>query len=306
MCTYCTGYSRDDNLGALPDMLGRIIGVALATALAFAASGPACSWPKPQSPAVVYPDSVEGLQQFLHELLDALGKKNDGRVNNLLSGLVIPNHTAWFAKVFGNKEGARMEAQYAKELENSELNYRNTLELGLREGGSEIQVSRWMKPNDPGTSELTNAVLAAMKEPIALYAAGTSKGKGGNAVSFGFFFHVDGAFRKVALGVLSALSTAPPLRLRIGGNVQSSKMIASVAPTYPIEAKQQGIQGVVRLQAVIARDGTIKELSVLSGHPMLTEAALAAVRQWRFQTTLLNGVPVEVVTTIDVVFTLSP
>ena len=61
----------------------------------------------------------------------------------------------------------------------------------------------------------------------------------------------------------------------------------------------------VKLQAIIARDGTIQELQVISGHPLLVQSALDAVRQWRYQPTLLNGEPVEVVTTIDVVFTLS-
>ena len=78
-----------------------------------------------------------------------------------------------------------------------------------------------------------------------------------------------------------------------------------VQPLYPALAKQARIQGTVRLQAVIAKDGSVVELQVISGHPLLVQAALDAVRQWRYRPTLLNGEPVEVVTTIDVVFTLS-
>ena len=96
-----------------------------------------------------------------------------------------------------------------------------------------------------------------------------------------------------------------PKRIRVGGQVQTAKLVNKVQPIYPALAKQARIQGTVRLQAVIAKDGSIVELQVLSGHPLLVQAALDAVRQWHYQPTLLNGDPVEVVTTIDVVFTLS-
>lgn len=75
-------------------------------------------------------------------------------------------------------------------------------------------------------------------------------------------------------------------------------------PQYPPLARQARVQGTVRLEAVINRDGVIEELQVISGHPLLVQAALQAVQQWRYQPTMLNGVAVEVITTIDVNFTL--
>ena len=74
-------------------------------------------------------------------------------------------------------------------------------------------------------------------------------------------------------------------------------------PPYPPEAKMARIQGVVKLSAVIGRDGAIQQLDVISGHPLLVPAALEAVKQWVYEVTLLNGNPVEVVTQIDVNFT---
>lgn len=97
-------------------------------------------------------------------------------------------------------------------------------------------------------------------------------------------------------------ATAP--RIKIGGNVQNSKLQTRVAPVYPPLAIQARISGTVRLHAIIATDGTVKQLDVISGHPLLIQAALDAVRQWRYEPTLLNGMPVEVDTTIDVVFSL--
>lgn len=98
---------------------------------------------------------------------------------------------------------------------------------------------------------------------------------------------------------------ATPSRIVVGGNVQQARLINQVRPIYPPLAKQARIQGTVRLQAIIGKDGTVEQLEVLSGHPLLVQAAQDAVRQWRYQPTLLNSQPVEVVTTIDVIFTLS-
>src|SRR5205814_391641 len=96
--------------------------------------------------------------------------------------------------------------------------------------------------------------------------------------------------------VIASAEIAEPLR--IGGNMQAAKIIQQPRPVYPADAKAARIQGVVKLMAVIAADGTVKRLEVLSGHPLLVAAALEAVRNWVYQTTLLNGEPVEVQTQI--------
>jgi periplasmic protein TonB len=93
-------------------------------------------------------------------------------------------------------------------------------------------------------------------------------------------------------------------RIRIGGQVEAAKLILQVKPDYPPLAKMARIQGVVRLEAVISKEGTIQNLRVLAGHPLLVNAAMDAVKRWRYQPTLLNGDPVEVVTEIDVSFAL--
>ncbi len=111
------------------------------------------------------------------------------------------------------------------------------------------------------------------------------------------------ATARAEIGVATATET--PDRIKVGGNVQSSKLVRQPRPVYPIEAKEARIQGVVKMSAVIGKDGTVKQLDVLSGHPMLVPSALEAVRQWVYETTLLNGNPVEVQTQIDVNYTLS-
>jgi TonB family protein len=100
-------------------------------------------------------------------------------------------------------------------------------------------------------------------------------------------------------------SATPPARIRVGGNVQQTKLVSQPPAVYPLEAKQARIQGVVKLNATIAKDGTMQHLEVISGHPLLIPAALEAVKQWVYEPTLLNKQPVEVQTEIDVNFTLS-
>ena len=104
--------------------------------------------------------------------------------------------------------------------------------------------------------------------------------------------------------VVAAPKPVAPQRIRVGGNVQQAKLVNQPKPVYPPLAKQARIQGTVRFNAIIGRDGAIANLTVVSGHPLLVPSALEAVRQWKYQPTLLNGEPVEVVTQIDVNFTL--
>lgn len=98
---------------------------------------------------------------------------------------------------------------------------------------------------------------------------------------------------------------APTGPIRIGGGVEGARLIYSPHPLYPPLAKTVHSQGIVKLEAVIAADGSIRNLRVVSGPPLLIEAALSAVRQWRYNPTLLNGVAVEVLTEIDITFTLN-
>lgn len=104
--------------------------------------------------------------------------------------------------------------------------------------------------------------------------------------------------------VKPAAAPPPVTRIKVGGKVQEGKLISGPRPVYPALARQARIEGVVRLAAVISRDGTILDLRALSGHPLLIPAALAAVQHWVFRPTTLNGDPVEVATDIEVNFVL--
>jgi protein TonB len=88
-------------------------------------------------------------------------------------------------------------------------------------------------------------------------------------------------------------------------HMMEGNLIRRVEPAYPAIARQARIQGIVLLRATISKDGTIENLQLLSGHPMLAQAAIETVRQWRYRPYYLNGDPVEVETQVTVKFTLS-
>jgi protein TonB len=92
--------------------------------------------------------------------------------------------------------------------------------------------------------------------------------------------------------------------VKISEGVLQAQLISRVEPRYPALALQTKTEGVVRLRAIISRDGRITALDILSGHPLLVKAALEAVSQWRYRPTMLNGEPVEVETSITVIFQL--
>ena len=97
----------------------------------------------------------------------------------------------------------------------------------------------------------------------------------------------------------------PPKRIRVSQGVTEGRLIRKVEPTYPTLARSARVQGEVVLTAIISKTGEIQNLALVSGHPLLVPAAIEAVREWRYRPYLLNGEPVEVETTITVVFQLS-
>lgn len=104
---------------------------------------------------------------------------------------------------------------------------------------------------------------------------------------------------------------APPVKepvgpVQVGGEIERPERLVNVEPRYPEIARKARIEGIVILEAVLSKDGSVKDLKVLRGQPFqLTEAALDAVKQWRYSVSTLNGKPVEVKMTVTVIFSLS-
>jgi protein TonB len=98
------------------------------------------------------------------------------------------------------------------------------------------------------------------------------------------------------------VAAAPPVRI---SHMDEGNLVRKILPAYPPLARTAGVQGQVVLQAVISKQGAIENLKVVAGHPMLVQAAIEAVRQWRYRPYVLNNEPVEVETQITVNFSLA-
>jgi periplasmic protein TonB len=125
-----------------------------------------------------------------------------------------------------------------------------------------------------------------------------------------------GAFLPPSLGAIFSRVLPPPpppqvaevtvsKPITVTSDVQAAKLLRKVIPVYPKLAIAAHISGTVRLMGVVAKDGTVQQIRVVSGPALLVEAALDAVRQWVYRPTMLNNKPVEVIAPIDVIFTLS-
>jgi TonB family protein len=95
--------------------------------------------------------------------------------------------------------------------------------------------------------------------------------------------------------------TAP---VRVGGNIKQPMKTIDVKPAYPPIAQSANVQGIVIVEATLDCQGNVSDAKVLRGQPLLNDAALEAVRQWRYNQTLLNGVPVPVILTVTVTFSM--
>jgi protein TonB len=141
-----------------------------------------------------------------------------------------------------------------------------------------------------------NIMQVAEKEaPVASFGVAGMEGLGGSASGvMGGIFGNDAA----------KVKAAAPKKVAISAGVMQGMLLQKTTPTYPPIAKAARVSGTVVLQATISKTGTIENLHVVNGPAMLQQAALDAVKQWRYKPYLLNNEPVEVETTVNVIFTL--
>ena len=110
----------------------------------------------------------------------------------------------------------------------------------------------------------------------------------------------------VALALTAALFAQSEQSLRVDGFVQERKLVFAPRPVYPKVAVQGHITGTVKLAVLIGEFGTVEHIRLISGHPFLVPAAMDAVKKWEYETTRLDGLPVAVLTTVDIHFSLGP
>jgi protein TonB len=258
--------------------------------------------------------ATEDLRSLMTAALSAAQQKDEAKLKEIAHAMMIPSYETWFRATFGEDEGGRMAAVYKADLEQQEERLPQLFK-GLSEHEGEWLIEAMTEPRIPGENRCEQALLKASKNGIAFYSATlqTVLIEGNKAyISAGYFVLVNGRYRRFdcigsGLGTSGGIATGHTALgpLRVSGNLVAKRIISRVQPVYPKEALKQRISGTVRLHVLIAKDGTVEQVEVASGHPLLQRAAVDAVLQWRYQPTLLDGEPVEVDTTVDLIFSLN-
>lgn len=256
----------------------------------------------------IYPDKARGLEQLAKDILRAAKQEDTGRFDALLASLVLADPAKWFAEVFEGSSLQDLARAYEQNRPNLPRQLRESFQKIIQERTTGPVVSKFETSCDDNAGEVTFPVLMARSKPVPLYELRFFKGD--RLFRIWAFAYVDGGFRYV--GNLRPPESLSPsklgeevLRMKLGGHVAAAKLVHRVQPEYPRVARDEHLQGTVRLHALIGKDGLIRDLRVLRGYCSLAESSLKAVRQWRYSPTLLNGQPVEVDTTIDVIFSLN-
>jgi TonB family protein len=239
-----------------------------------------------------YPNDSEGLRRLLNDMLVAAKREDPSKLQSMIQETEIPNYQSWFTTNFGQEKGESWAEPYGRWLEKHEKEFQELLvQVAQMDGEFATEKMHTAKTYDLLNSPL-DGYLARWKRPTAP--------KGEQLVTIGDFFFVEGKFR------WDSNTQYFPFQKPKTASIAPAKLIKRVAPKYPEEARQKAIQGTVVLNVILRKDGSVSVQSVAEGDPMLSPAAIEAVRQWRYEPFVLNGQPVEVETKISVVFSLAP
>ena len=257
-----------------------------------------------------YPDKPAGLEKLVKDIFRSGESGDQARFDALVGGLVLPQPEKWFAETFGDDLGAGLERNYREFRQTLPNRLGDFFRQMIKNHATGVEAFKYEESCDDNAGELIYPVIALRVKPVALYELRFPTG--GKFYRLWAFAYVDGSFRYV--GEIRSVQEFPregragsetARRVKVAGKVVAARIKKRVTPQYPEIARRERVQGTVVLHALIGTDGEIKNLHVMKGYCSLAESAVQAVRQWRYTPTLLDGRPVEVDTTIEVIFTLN-
>jgi len=218
---------------------------------------------------------------------------DEAKLRSQIVEMEIPNYGSWFTSTFGQERGEKWSAMYGRTPpQTAELQFQ-ILCMELAKPQGEISIEKVDTAKKYGT----------LPGPLDEYHANwkkTDASDGPDSQSIGLFYFVDGKFR-----LNGSLHEVRILSNRKGGPLVPGKLINRVQPVYPEAARQMRIQGLVAVNVIVRKDGTVTVQNVGAGHPLLAPAAVEAVQQWRYEPTTVNGEPVDVQTKVYVTFSLT-
>lgn len=261
-----------------------------------------------------YPDSPEGFRLQLEDLISASKSGDEALLAADLDALALPNPTDWIAAHFSSGDLPKLQQDYPFSFAGFRKHIASFAVTVNQTSGFEIAVQPSELPTPPH-DDAEEQALPAPRYSVSVqnFRYGSTNPDDRTPSHVNSFVYLDGRFRYV--GGTYPFWWEDLQRIRRGSSalaqgrdpivMHAARLINKVSPEYPKKARKHHIEGTVRLHAIISKDGAPRKLDVISGDPLLADAALKAVRQWRYLPTLLNGQPVEVDTTIDVIFALN-
>lgn len=247
-----------------------------------------------QQPHQAIEDSHTGFDRQYKKMFTAFRKAREPELKQRFEEFAIPSR--WFTDVFGPGIGAPLVTRYSQEFE--KFRY-STVNL-FATGGAQLATYVWKRDQAPKpiTTPAPPSLLPVPPVEYFKIEYGTAGHTGqetyggpevvldwgSNAVWKGSFIYVDGAFRFFGLEGYPFwdLKDDEPGGFCADARVQGGQIAHKVQPAYPADAKREHIRGVVQMNVTVAKDGSVKEVEVLSGNPLLFDAARQAVMQWHY------------------------
>src|SRR5258707_26593 len=276
--------------------------------------------PSPQSSALPaaegYPDNIAGLKQLANDIVRAQQKTDFARAGQLLDTLVLPHFREWYSNNFTQPAAANVVPTYAAAATTLPTQLAGVFVNAHQEGFHGIEAIRYENEQSACSSPPVFSAMTFRRTQVPLYELRFTHGDQFKRMFA--FAYVDGAFRLILIPDFSGrrspvpggASDARPVpaageRIRMGGKVAAAQLVCKANPYYPEEARRGRISGTVRLHAIIGKNGSITQLDLITGPELLASSAKAAVSQWRDPATMMNGAPVGMDTTIDVIYSLN-
>jgi TonB family protein len=308
-------------------MIAVVLAALARPTLAQEKNAPSASQAQVSSP---YPNTADGLKQFLQDVLAAAKTGDTQKVAVFVKDMEIPNYETWFYKTFPADSAKSWVGPYGANLDRNERSMQELFaQLSQKEG--ELFARKVNDSPEPGKG-LEWGMLQSLRQPVDIYFA--SWKKPGDATTsrgdrVGYFMFIEGKFRwnsLISFARISTTGTSEPLaapqtlsptqppsvqqsetqgRIHVAQEVSQAMIVSRVPPRYPRDAIAKGVQGKVNMLAVISKTGDVEDLRVIDGDPLLTSAAINAVKQWKYRPYLVQSGPVEMETTISVIFTIA-
>jgi len=261
----------------------------------------------PQSaapPSAAATDSPRALQDFLEDLLAAIKSNDKPKIDSLWRSTVLPEHAAWFASEFGDREGAALEAAYAKQLTNTASGPGKTYTYVAGLDGVKLVILPMAQAAVSRPDSWAKIIQLAMKVPVPAFRAEAIGPGSAASYMLGYFFYVGGAFRLIDENVFDAFSVAkgPPRLPYLSTGEAQMLLLQSSPPVTPPLVRRDGISNTVMLEVIVDILGQVQSASIQSGELTLGNAARAAVLGWRYRPYIQNGRAVPFETTVTVTF----